>query len=169
MQDIKARRLDAVVVRNKESACVLCTLCNTLRQKRHVEPSSEVISDGLFCFASFAKAGMTHTAIARGRASRRIVDARFRWVNIALGNIKGAITGTCRAIRPRHAALYLAAISAACFRSRRSRRENKANDRSVASSGNSGVIKFRDDEAQSTSLGRDGGGGDLLAQPAYPA
>ena len=74
-----------------------------------IEPSSDVISDGLSCFASFAKAGMTHTAITRGRASRRIVDPRFRWVNIALGNIKGAITGTCRAIRPRHAALYLAA------------------------------------------------------------
>ena len=74
-----------------------------------IEPSSEVMSDGLFCFASFAKAGMTHTPITRGRASRRIVDPRFRWVNMALGNIKGAIAGTCRAIRSPHAALYLAA------------------------------------------------------------
>ena len=74
-----------------------------------LEPSSDVISDGLACFASLAKAGMTHTAITRGRASRRIVDPRFRWVNIGLGNVKGADHGTCRAIRPRHAALYLAA------------------------------------------------------------
>ena len=68
-----------------------------------------MISDGLSCFASLAKAGMTHTAITRGRASRRIVDPRFKWVNIGLGNIKGAITGTCRAIRPQHASRYLAA------------------------------------------------------------
>ena len=101
-----------------------------------IEPSSDVISDGLSCFASFAKAGMTHTAITRGRASRRIVDPRFRWVNIALGNIKGAIAGTCRAIRPRHAALYLAAyeyrynrrfdLGRMIFRPRRSSHQNKA-------------------------------------------
>src|SRR5271157_2265806 len=74
-----------------------------------LEPGCEVISDGLGCFTSLAKAGMTHTAITRGRASRRIVDPRFKWVNIGLGNIKGAITGTCRAIRPQHASRYLAA------------------------------------------------------------
>lgn len=74
-----------------------------------IEPSSDVISDGLSCFESFAKAGMTHTPITRGRASRRIVDPRFKWVNIGLGNVKAAITGTCRAIRSQHAGLYLAA------------------------------------------------------------
>jgi hypothetical protein len=52
---------------------------------------------------------MTHTAIKRGRASRRSVDPRFKWVNVCLANIKGAITGTCRAIRGRHADRYLAA------------------------------------------------------------
>ena len=31
------------------------------------EPGCEVISDGLACFTSLAKAGMTHTAITRGR------------------------------------------------------------------------------------------------------
>ena len=49
-----------------------------------LEPGCEVISDGLACFTSLAKAGMTHTAITRGRASRRIVDPRFKWVNIGL-------------------------------------------------------------------------------------
>ena len=53
---------------------------------------------------------MTHTAINRGRARGRRVDPRFKWVNTGLGNIKSAITGTCRAIRPRHAARYLAAF-----------------------------------------------------------
>ena len=74
-----------------------------------LEPGCEVMSDGLACFTGLAKAGMIHTAIARGRASRRLVDPRFKWVNIGLGNIKSAITGTCRAIRPKHAARYLAA------------------------------------------------------------
>ena len=77
--------------------------------RKTIEPSSDVISDGLSCFESFAKAGMTHTAMTRGRASRRIVDPRFKWVNIALGNVKAAITGTCRAIRSQHAGLYLSA------------------------------------------------------------
>lgn len=77
--------------------------------KEALEPGSRVISDGLYCFESLAEAGMTHTAIKRGRASRRSVDPRFKWVNTCLANIKGAITGTCRAIRRRHAGRYLAA------------------------------------------------------------
>lgn len=36
-------------------------------------------------------------------------EAEFKWVNTGLGNIKSAIAGTCRAVRPRHAARYLAA------------------------------------------------------------
>ena len=67
------------------------------------------MSDGLACFTSLANAFMIHTAVVRGRASRRLVDPRFKWVNIGLGNIKSAITGTCRAIRPKHAARCLAA------------------------------------------------------------
>lgn len=77
--------------------------------KDALEPGCAVVSDGLYCFESLPDAGMTHTAIRRGRASRRIVDPRFKWVNTCLGNIKGAITGTCRAIRPQHAGRYLAA------------------------------------------------------------
>ena len=57
-------------------------------------------------------------------ASRRVVDPRFKWVNIGLGNIKGSITGTCRAIRARHArdispplsiVITGASILSACF------------------------------------------------------
>jgi transposase-like protein len=77
--------------------------------KEALEPGCQVVSDGLFCFESLAEAGMTHTAIARGRASRRLVDPRFKWVNTCLGNVKGAITGACRAIRRQHAGRYLAA------------------------------------------------------------
>jgi transposase-like protein len=77
--------------------------------KEALEPGCQVVSDGLFCFESLAEAGMTHTAIPRGRASRRLVDPRFKWVNTCLGNVKGAITGACRAIRRQHAGRYLAA------------------------------------------------------------
>ena len=77
--------------------------------KEAIEPGCQVISDGLYCFESLAEAGVAHTAILRGRASRRIVDPRFKWVNTCLGNIKGAITGTCRAIRQKHAGRYLSA------------------------------------------------------------
>ncbi len=88
-----------------------------------IEPSSDVISDGLSCFESFAKAGMTHTAMTRGRASRRIVDPRFKWVNIALGNVKAAITGpagpsgrsTPGFISPPMNIATTASISARCF------------------------------------------------------
>ena len=52
---------------------------------------------------------MTHTAIKRGRASRRSVDPRFKWVNTCLAMLKGAITGTCRAIRRQYAGRDLAA------------------------------------------------------------
>ena len=38
--------------------------------KEALEPGSTVLSDGLYCFESLAEAGMTHTAIKRGRASR---------------------------------------------------------------------------------------------------
>jgi hypothetical protein len=76
--------------------------------KEALEPGSTVISDGLYCFESLAEAGMTHTAVKRGRASRRSVDSRFKWVNTCLANIKGAITGTCRPIRRRRADRYLA-------------------------------------------------------------
>lgn len=72
-------------------------------------PATFIISDGLFCFQGLATAGHAHSAIPRGRASRRTVDPRFKWVNTCLGNIKGAITGTCRAIRKQHAGRYLAA------------------------------------------------------------
>lgn len=74
-----------------------------------LEPGCAVISDGFSCFSGLAEAGMTHTAVARGKTPRCIVGPRFKWVNIGLGNIKSAITGTCRAIRTQHAARYLAA------------------------------------------------------------
>jgi hypothetical protein len=74
-----------------------------------LEPGCAVISDGYSCFSGLAEAGMIHTAFPRGKTPRHVVEPRFKWVNTGLGNIKSAITGTCRAIRTQHAARYLAA------------------------------------------------------------
>jgi len=74
-----------------------------------LHPATFVISDGLNCFEGLEIAGLAHRPIIAGRAGRRSVDPRFKWVNTCLGNIKGAITGTCRAIRRPHAGRYLAA------------------------------------------------------------
>jgi len=73
----------------------------------NIEAGARVATDGLACFAAAAGAGMVHWPIVTGGG--RPDEPGFKGVNTALGNIKSAITGTCRAIRPRHAARYLAA------------------------------------------------------------
>jgi len=72
-----------------------------------IEAGARVTTDGLACFAAVTAAGMTRRPIVTG--SGRPDAPEFKWVNTGLGNIKSAITGTCRAIRPRYAARYLAA------------------------------------------------------------
>lgn len=71
-----------------------------------ITPGSRVRSDGLACFEGLAEAGMRHEPIVSGGG--RPVDPRFKWVNTGLGNIKSAITGTCRSLSPQHAPRYLA-------------------------------------------------------------
>ena len=72
-----------------------------------IEAGARVSTDGLSCFAAVASAGTLHRPIVTGGG--RPDEPELKWVNTGLGNIKSAITGTCRAIRPRHAARYLAA------------------------------------------------------------
>jgi ribosomal protein L37AE/L43A len=74
---------------------------------QNIEPGTHVASDGLACFAAVAEAGMKHRAVITG--SGRPILSEFKWINTGLGNIKSAITGTCRSCRPQHAARYLAA------------------------------------------------------------
>lgn len=50
---------------------------------------------------------MEHRAIVTG--SGRPTAPKFKWVNTGLGNIKSAITGTCRSCSTQHADRYLAA------------------------------------------------------------
>lgn len=81
--------------------------------KRYAEsslaPGTEVVSDGLRCFAALAEVGFTHAVIKTGGGPKRPSEPAFAWVNTVLGNVKSAITGTCRSLSSRHAARYLAA------------------------------------------------------------
>ena len=68
---------------------------------------SRAVSDGLGCFPGLADAGLRHTPIVTGGG--RPTNPLFKWVNTMLGNIKSAITGTCRSVDIQHAERYLAA------------------------------------------------------------
>lgn len=71
---------------------------------------AEVVSDGLSCFNAVGEAGFPHTVIPTGSGAKRPTEPEFKWVNTVLGNVKSAITGTCRALRRRYVAHYLAAF-----------------------------------------------------------
>ena len=76
--------------------------------KRSLDPDCEVVGDGLACFAAVADAGCRHEVIKTGSGAAAARKPAFKWVNTALGDIKAAITGTCRAIHEKHVPRYLA-------------------------------------------------------------
>jgi transposase-like protein len=76
--------------------------------KRSLDPTCEVVSDGLACFGAVADAGCSHHVVKTGSGSAAARTPTFRWVNTALGNIKAAIIGTYRAIEQKHVPRYLA-------------------------------------------------------------
>jgi hypothetical protein len=75
--------------------------------KASIAPGSRVLSDGLGCWNGLEDAGLKHVSKVTGSGRPR-TDA-FKWVNTGLGNVKGAITGTCRSCDIQHTARYLAA------------------------------------------------------------
>ena len=77
--------------------------------KVHLAPTARVISDGLGCFRAVTRAGCTHEPVNVTKASDHGEKlACFKWVNTVLGNVKTAITGTLKSVRPRYALRYLA-------------------------------------------------------------
>jgi len=77
--------------------------------ERRLEPECEVYSDGLACFGRLEDAGHAHTTLVTGggRAATQVQGAR--WMNVVLGNVKRAISGTYHAIRQaKYARRYLA-------------------------------------------------------------
>jgi transposase-like protein len=76
---------------------------------RRLAPEAETYTDGLACFRRIADAGHTHTVLETTgrRAATEVPGAR--WVNVVLGNLKRAISGTYHAIRQaKYARRYLA-------------------------------------------------------------
>jgi len=59
--------------------------------KRSLDPACTVVSDGLQCFAGVTEAGCTHQAIKTGSGPAAARTPAFKWVNTALGNIRGPV------------------------------------------------------------------------------
>jgi len=78
---------------------------------RHLVPESRVVTDGLRCWQALAEAGIAHRAMITGSGRQAARWSPFKWVNTTLGNIKSAITGTCRQISREHAHRYLASFA----------------------------------------------------------
>ena len=77
--------------------------------QRILKKTATAVTDGLGCFRGIADAGCTHAAVNVTKSdanSEKLVC--FRWANTILANIKGSLLATYRAVRPRHAARYLA-------------------------------------------------------------
>lgn len=76
---------------------------------RRLAPECEVYSDGLACFRRLEDAGHAHTTLETGGGRAATEVAGARWVNVVLGNLKRAISGTYHAIRQaKYARRYLA-------------------------------------------------------------
>jgi transposase-like protein len=76
--------------------------------KSDLAPGSNVITDGLACFAAVSRAGCTHHVIKTGSGAAATRVGAFKWVNTTLGNIKSALIGTYRSIDTKHVPRYLA-------------------------------------------------------------
>jgi transposase-like protein len=74
---------------------------------------SNVLSDGLSCFAGVIEAGCAHSYIVVGHQKPRDLP-EFKWLNTVLGNLKTAISGAHKAFKfGKYAAQYLAGF---CYR-----------------------------------------------------
>jgi hypothetical protein len=76
--------------------------------KRALDPSGDVISDGLRCFNAVTDAWCAHLVLKTGSGVQAGRTPAFKWVNTALGNIKSAIAGTYRSLQEKHVPRYLA-------------------------------------------------------------
>ena len=77
--------------------------------KQHLAPQSNVISDGLACFAAVTAAGCYHEPQVVGTTRRSTDMPCFSWVNTLLGNLKTALSGTYHAFNfAKYADRYLA-------------------------------------------------------------
>ena len=77
--------------------------------RKHLAPTARVVSDGLGCFRALARVGCAHEPVNVTKANNHSEKLScFKWVNTITGNVKTAISGTLKAVRPRYAFRYLA-------------------------------------------------------------
>ena len=101
----KPRRLKLTVVkgfRKKEIATLA---------KRDFAAGSNIVSDGLSCWAAVGEAGCDHFPMITGTGSQAAKWVPFTWVNTALGNIKTALSGTYHHVSAKHAQRYLSSFA----------------------------------------------------------
>jgi hypothetical protein len=83
--------------------------------KKHLEPGSLVVSDGLACFKAVTLAECEHQSIVTGGGPDSVSKEEFTWINTMIGNVKNALTGTYHSVGGNHKHLprYLAEF---CYR-----------------------------------------------------
>lgn len=79
--------------------------------RRHLEPGTQVGSDGLIGLRGVCHAGVDHEVIVTGGGVVSATHPRFHWVNTMLGNVKNALRGTYHGLRSKHLPRYLAEFS----------------------------------------------------------
>ena len=73
----------------------VASFCNhaiSIFAKRSLDPSCEVVSDGLACFGAVATAGCAHQVVKTGSGAAAARTPGFKWVNTALGSDRGGLS-----------------------------------------------------------------------------
>jgi len=79
--------------------------------RANLSPGGDVLSDGLACSAAVIEAASTHRAEVVGQCKPRALPL-FKWVNIALGNLKTMVSGAYEAFGYRKSPYrYLGALA----------------------------------------------------------
>ena len=81
--------------------------------QQHLQAGSQVVSDGLACFAAVTESGCEHIKVVTGGGPASVEHEEFTWVNTMLGKVKTSLHGTYHAINPKHLPRYLAEF---CYR-----------------------------------------------------
>ena len=87
--------------------------CDAISKWAHANlaPGTNVLSDGLGCFAAVTDAGCTHRVEVVGQRKPRDLP-QFQWVNIVLGNLKTMLSGAYKALgHAKYADRYLGAFA----------------------------------------------------------
>ena len=75
---------------------------------RHLQPGTEVHSDGPACFRGVADAGCERVPTVTGGGKRSCADSRFVRADTMLANVKQSLAGTCHSLDGKHLPRYLA-------------------------------------------------------------